>query len=132
MIAKRVIGIFIILSFFILMVFSQDNHVMCEVMENNRSVSVKFGEDVKFLGTDYIKQIGMYDDENQLKFDTAIEVVSYLCSHWGWKQCGNPVYKDKGKIKIYTLEHKIDNVLPNLWKQIEMFKEYEKSLKKDP
>ena len=79
MIAKRVIGIFITLSFFIPMAFSQDNHVMCEVTENNKSVSVKFGEDIKYLGSDYTKQIGLYDDENHLKFDTAIEVVSYLC-----------------------------------------------------
>ena len=111
------------------MVFSQNNRVMCEVAENDKSISVVFGEDIKYLGSDYEKQIGLYDDRNKLKFDTAIEVVSYLCSHWGWRQCGNPVYKNNGKTKIYTLEHKIDNVLPNLWKQIELFKEYEKSLK---
>lgn len=130
MIAKRVLGIFLILFFFIPMAFSQDSRVMCEVTENNDSVSVVFGEDIKYLGSDYTKQIGLYDDQDQLKFDTAIEVVSYLCSHWGWKQCGNPVYKDNGKTKIYTLEHRIDNVLPNLMKQIELFKEYEKSIKK--
>ena len=132
MIAKRLLGVFIIFTFFVQMASSQDNRVMCEVTENNKSVSVIFGEDVKYLGTDYTKQIGLYDDKNQLKFDTAIDVVSYLCSHWGWKQCGNPVYKDNGKTKIYILEHKIDNVLPNLWKLIEMIKEYEKSLQKDP
>ena len=132
MMAKRLLGVFIIFTFFAQMASSQDNRVMCEVTENKKSVSVAFGDDVKYLGTDYTKQIGLYDDKNQLKFDTAIDVVSYLCSHWGWKQCGNPVYKDNGKTKIYILEHKIDNVLPNLWKQIEMIKEYEKSLQKDP
>ena len=131
MTAKRVIGIFTILSLFIPMAFSQDNRVMCEVVENNKSVTVKFGEDIKYLGSDYTKQIGLYDDKNYLKFDTAIEVVSYLCSHWGWKQCGNPTYKDKGKTRIYTLEHKIDNVLPNLWRQIEILNEYERSIKKE-
>ena len=110
------------------MVSSQDNRVMCEVTETNKSVSVIFGEDVKYLGTDYTKEIGLYDDKNQLKFDSAIDVVSYLCSHWGWKQCGNLVHKYNGKTKIYTLEHKIDNVLPNLSKQIEMIKEYQKSI----
>lgn len=123
-------GIFVILFLGVSTVFSQDSRVMCEVTENNDSVSVVFGEDIKYLGSDYTKQIGLYDDKNHLKFNTAIEVVSYLCSHWGWKQCGNPVYKDNGKTKIYTLEHRIDNVLPNLMKQIELFKEYEKSIKK--
>ena len=123
-------GIFVILFLGVSMAFSQDSRVMCEVTENNDSVSVVFGEDIKYLGSDYTKQIGLYDDQNHLKFNTAIEVVSYLCSHWGWKQCGNPVYKDNGKTKIYTLEHRIDNVLPNLMKQIELFKEYEKSIKK--
>ena len=123
MIAKRLYGVFIIFTFFVQIASSQDNRVMCEVTENKNSVSVAFGEDVKYLGTDYTKQIGLYDDKNQLKFNSAIDVVSYLCSHWGWKQCGNPVYKDNGKTKIYMLEHKIDNVLPNLWKQIEMIKE---------
>ena len=104
---------------------------MCEVTEKNKSVSVKFGEDIKYLGSDYTKQIGLYDEENQLKFDTAIEVVSYLCSHWGWKPCGNPTYKDNGKTKTYTLEHKIDKVLPNLWRQIELLNEYERSIKKE-
>ena len=128
-ISIRTLGIFIMLFIFVPMVFSQNNRVMCEVAENDKSISVVFGEDIKYLGSDYEKQIGLYDSKNKLKFDTAIEVVSYLCSHWGWRQCGNPVYKDNGKTKIYTLEHKIDNVLPNLWKQIELFKEYEKSLK---
>ena len=128
-ISIRTLGIFIMLFIFVPMVFSQNNRVMCEVAENDKSISVVFGEDIKYLGSDYEKQIGLYDSKNKLKFDTAIEVVSYLCSHWGWRQCGNPVYKNNGKTKIYTLEHKIDNVLPNLWKQIELFKEYEKSLK---
>ena len=128
-ISIRTLGIFVMLFIFVPMVFSQNNRVMCEVAENDKSISVVFGEDIKYLGSDYEKQIGLYDSKNKLKFDTAIEVVSYLCSHWGWRQCGNPVYKDNGKTKIYTLEHKIDNVLPNLWKQIELFKEYEKSLK---
>ena len=128
-ISIRTLGIFVMLFIFVPMVFSQNNRVMCEVAENDKSISVVFGEDIKYLGSDYEKQIGLYDNKNKLKFDTAIEVVSYLCSHWGWRQCGNPVYKDNGKTKIYTLEHKIDNVLPNLWKQIELFKEYEKSLK---
>ena len=128
-ISIRTLGIFIMLFIFVPMVFSQNNRVMCEVAENDKSISVVFGEDIKYLGSDYEKKIGLYDNKNKLKFDTAIEVVSYLCSHWGWRQCGNPVYKDNGKTKIYTLEHKIDNVLPNLWKQIELFKEYEKSLK---
>jgi len=132
MLVKRIIGVLLMLVFFVPMASSQDNRVMCEVTENSKSVSVVFGEDVKYLGTDYANQIGLYDDKNRLKFGTAIEVVSYLSSHWGWKLCGNPVYKDKGKTKIYTLEHKVDNVLPNLLKQIEMIKEYEKSLIKDP
>lgn len=120
----------LILTFFAYNAFSQDNRVMCEVTEYNKSVSVVFGEDVKYLGTDYKNQIGLYNDKGLLKFDTAIDVVSYLCSRWGWKQCGNPVFKNNGKTKIYTLEHKIDNVLPNLLKQIELFNEYEKSLQK--
>ena len=129
---KRFIAVFIIFAFFVHKAFSQDNRVMCEVTENNKSVSVVFGEDIKYLGTDYTKQIGLYDDKNKLRFDTAIDVVSYLCSHWGWKQSGNPVFKNNGKTKIYTLEHKIDNILPNLLKQIELCKEYEKSLQKVP
>ena len=83
MIAKRLLGVFIIFTFFVQIASSQDNRVMCEVTENKKSVSVAFGDDVKYLGTDYTKQIGLYDDKNQLKFDTAIDVVSYLCSHWG-------------------------------------------------
>ena len=129
-ISKKLFGILVILFLGVSMAFSQDSRVMCEVTENNDSVSVVFGEDIKYLGSDYTKQIGLYDDKNHLKFNTAIGVVSYLCSHWGWKQCGNPVYKDNGKTKFFTLEHKIDNVLPNLWKQIDLFNEYEKSIKK--
>lgn len=87
-ISIRTLGIFVMLFIFVPMVFSQNNRVMCEVAENDKSISVVFGEDIKYLGSDYEKQIGLYDDRNKLKFDTAIEVVSYLCSHWGWRQCG--------------------------------------------
>lgn len=96
---------------------------MCEVVEDNKSISVTFGEDIKYLGTNYETQIGLFDNNNHLRFNTALEVVSYLTSHWGWKQRGNPTYNEK--IITYILEHKIDNVLPNLWKQIDLFKEYE-------
>ncbi len=126
----RIPAILAMLFVFVPMVFSQDNRVMCEVTESNRCISVVFGEDIKYLGSDYAKQTGLYDDNNQLKFNSAVEVVSFLCSRWGWRLCGNAVYKDNGKTKTYTLEHKIDNVLPNLWKQIDIFREYEKSVRK--
>ena len=58
MIAKRVLGVFLILFFFIPMAFSQDSRVMCEVTEKNKTVTVVFGEDIKYLGSDYTEQTG--------------------------------------------------------------------------
>lgn len=121
--------VFIILFTFSLFVFSQNNNIQsnfvsCEVVENKGIVSIKFGDGIKYLGEDYPIQIGLYNDDRKLVYDSADSVVNHLMKY-GWQQCGNPTYKTKENIKIYFLIHKIDKVLPNLDKQIKLFLEYE-------
>ena len=100
---------------------------MCEVVEDNKKVSVSFGDGIKYLGSDYPKQIGLYDKKGRLKFKTAFAVCSYLTECWGWEQCGNPTIN--GKVKKYSLEHEI-TFNTNLFRQMELFNQYEKSHKK--
>lgn len=109
--------------------FSQSRYVMCEITDNGKNVSVSFGDDIKYLGTDYATQIGLYDKNNHLRFKSGKEVVSFLTAHWGWKLCGNPSYRNKGKVKVYVLRHWFD-FNTNLHLQMELFENYEKTLKK--
>ena len=118
----------VVLFHFTTLSFAQNSReVLCKVVEYKKTITIDFGKDIKYLGTDYATQIGLYDENNQLKFKSALEVASYLKAHWGWKMCGNPTYK--GGKKIYTLKHKFD-FDTNLHLEMELFEEYSKTHKK--
>lgn len=119
---KRFLFLIVVLFHFA-STFAQSNYVICKVIESNNVISVTFGDGIKYLGDDYVKQLGLYNDKNELVYKTGFEIVTYLKEHWGWELCGNPVISKN--YERYELKHKIDRVLPNLWKQIEKFKEYE-------
>ena len=111
---------------FVLTSFGQTKYVMCEVSEYKKVVTIDFGEDIKYIGTDYVNQIGLYDKDKNLKYKTALQVCSYLCAHWGWKPYGNPTRKH-GRV-TYTLRHVVD-FNTNLQLEMELFEEYERTHK---
>ena len=126
---KKKYILLLVFLYFAMASFSQKNYATCKVVEKNKVVSVTFGKEIKYLGSDYATQIGLYDENNRLRFQSAFKVVSYLCSQWGWKKCGNPIISDNFKVKTYLLEHEI-RFNTNLFKQMEMFNKYEEKLTK--
>ena len=129
MLGKKYFLLVVLFHFTTLSFAQSSREVLCKVVEYKKTITIDFGEDIKYLGTDYATQIGLYDENSQLKFKSALEVASHMTSHWGWKLCGNPSYRNKGKVKVYVLRHWFD-FNTNLHLQMELFENYEKTLKK--
>lgn len=108
--------------------FAQQNKVICKVVQYRDSVSVIFGDGIVYLGVDYAKKVELYDENEKIRFKSAFEVCSYLSSHWGWKPCGNPVISKDGKSKVYLMEHEVLFDV-NLFRKIELFNKYKRSIK---
>ena len=61
------------------MTFAQSakKFAVCKVIEKKNKVEVLFSSDVKYLGTEYEKNV-LYFDNKKLKFSGGQEAVSYL------------------------------------------------------
>lgn len=95
------------------MTFAQSakKFAVCKVIEKKGKVEVLFSQDVRYLGTDYEKNV-LYFDNKRLKFSDGQEAVSYLSASWSWVLCGNPTQLKGGAI-MWTMRHEIENNIAN-------------------
>lgn len=119
---RKFFGCFCIFAFSILQSPKVVMHyTYCDIFKTDSGVVVGFDErTIRYLGVDYAKQIGLYDNKNRLRFSEPIEVVNYLSTHWGWDLLP---YRDD---TIYRMRHVIENGnITNIQKNIDAFKKGE-------
>lgn len=90
---------------------NNDKFASCMVIEKKNKVEVKFSPEVKYLGTNYEKNV-LYEGRKKLKFNDGQSAVSYLSASWSWILCGNPTQLEDGEI-MWVLKHEIDNNIAN-------------------
>lgn len=119
---KRLLTFMLFMSVFCV-AFAQTNKkfAVCKVVEKKDKVEILFSKDVKYLGTDYEKNV-LYFDKKKLKFSDGQEAVSYLSSSWSWILCGNPTPLKKGGM-MWTLKHEIDNNIVNFVRNMRALEE---------
>lgn len=103
--------------------FAQSNKkfAVCKIVEKKNKVEVLFSQDVKYLGTDYEKNV-LYFDNKKLKFSDGQEAVSYLSASWSWILCGNPTQLRNGAI-MWTMKHEIDSNIANFTRNMRALEE---------
>lgn len=120
---KRLIVLLTICLGIFNMTFAQSakKFAVCKVVEKKNKVEVLFSSDVRYLGTEYEKNV-LYFDNQKLKFSSGQEAVSYLSSSWSWIMCGNPIQLKDGAI-MWTLKHEIDNNIANFARNMRALEE---------
>ena len=103
---------------------TEKKFAVCKVIEKKNKVKVEFSDDVKYLGTDYEKNV-LYDNKKKMEFRDGQSAVSYLSASWSWILCGNPTQLKDGEI-LWVLKHEIDNNIANFVRNMRALEEGEK------
>ena len=103
---------------------TEKKFAVCKVIEKKNKVKEKFSDDVKYLGTDYEKNV-LYDNKKKMEFRDGQSAVSYLSASWSWILCGNPTQLKDDEI-LWVLKHEIDNNIANFVRNMRALEEGEK------
>lgn len=80
--------------------------VTCKVVEKKGKVKIEFGQDVTYLGTNYVKDI-LYFDNKKVKFGNGEEAIACLSASHGWILTGTPVRLEDDAI-MWVLKHELN------------------------
>jgi len=123
---KRLVFLFVLVFGIFTFAFAQSNKkfAVCKVVEKKNKVEVLFSQDVKYLGSDYEKNV-LYFENKKLEFNDGQSAVSYLSASWSWILCGNPTQLKKGEI-MWVLKHEIDTNIANFARNMRALEEAQK------
>ena len=123
---KRLILFLVLLLGVFTLSLAQNNKkfAVCKIVEKKNKVEVLFSQDVKYLGTDYEKNV-LYFEGKKLEFSDGQSAVSYLSASWSWILCGNPTQLKKGAI-MWTMKHEIDTNIANFTRNMRALEQAQK------
>ena len=123
---KRLIIFLVLLLGVFTLSLAQNNKkfAVCKIIEKKNKVEVLFSQDVKYLGTDYEKNV-LYFEGKKLEFSDGQSAVSYLSASWSWILCGNPTQLKKGAI-MWTMKHEIDTNIANFTRNMRALEQAQK------
>lgn len=123
---KRLILFLVLLLGVFTLSLAQNNKkfAVCKIIEKKNKVEVLFSQDVKYLGTDYEKNV-LYFEGKKLEFSDGQSAVSYLSASWSWILCGNPTQLKKGAI-MWTMKHEIDTNIANFTRNMRALEQAQK------